>query len=173
MDIFISIIQIVLPAGLALYGVYLMIRSFINRDLEKAKLEIRNKSIETVLPNRLQAYERVVLFLERISPQNLLVRINNGEYTSGEFHQILLSEIRNEYNHNVSQQIYMSNEAWELLKSAKEDLIMTINEASSAMSDKNNSLDLSKAIMDRFLSKEVDPIGNAIYEIKKEISRVF
>lgn len=173
MDVLIEILQIVLPAGLVLYGVYLITRLFITRELEKAKMEIRGRSIEAVLPNRLQAYERIILLLERISPQSLLVRVNNGDYSAAELHQILLSEIRNEYNHNVSQQIYMSHEAWELVKSAKEDLIISINEAASGMKKESKSLELSKKILDLYLSKEVDPIGNAIYEIKKEISRVY
>src|SRR5687768_16690595 len=92
------------PALLVLYVAYLLVRSFINKELEMKKLEIRGRSIETVLPARLQAFERMALFLERMSPQHLLIRLNTAPMSAREFHQLLLSEIRNEYNHNVSQQ---------------------------------------------------------------------
>ena len=69
--------KLLIPAAIVLYAVYLMVRSFIQREIDLKKLEVRGRSIETILPARLQAYERMVLFLERISPQNLLIRLNN------------------------------------------------------------------------------------------------
>ncbi|MDH5398441.1 MAG: hypothetical protein OEX02_09860 [Cyclobacteriaceae bacterium] len=173
MDVLIELIQIVLPAGLVLYAMYLVVRSFINKEIDKLKLEIRGRSIETVIPNRLQAYERMILFLERIAPQSLLVRLNNGDYTAREFQQILLNEIRNEYNHNVSQQVYMSDEAWDLIKTAREDLILTINESAASLDEKANALDLSKKIFDASLAKELDPIYHAILQVKSEIRQTF
>jgi hypothetical protein len=116
MEAIIEFGKILLPASLVLYAVYLTVRSFIHRELESKRMEIRARSIETILPNRLQAYERMCLFLERISPPNLLLRLNNPGYTAREFHKVLLDEIRNEYNHNVSQQIYMSDEVWNMIR---------------------------------------------------------
>ena len=173
MDVFIELIKIVLPAGLAIYAMFLVVRSFVFKEIEKLKLEIRGRSIETVLPNRLQAYERMVLFLERMSPQSLILRLDNGAYSATEFHHLLLNEIRNEYNHNVSQQVYMSDEAWELIKSAKEDLIMTINEAGMEVDEKSRSIDLGRKIMDKTISKPVDPIVNALIQVKNEIRQTF
>src|SRR5690349_2923277 len=132
MDALIDFIKILVPASVVLYAVYLMVRSFIIKEIELKKLEVRSKSIETVLPVRLQAYERMTLFLERTSPQNLLVRINQPGLAAREFHKLLLDEIRNEYNHNVSQQIYIGEETWSLIKNAKEDLILEINEAAQS-----------------------------------------
>jgi hypothetical protein len=108
MDAVIEFGKILIPASIVLYAAYLLVRSFLAKEIELKKLEIRGRSIETVLPLRLQAYERMCLFLERISPQNLLIRLNVGLIPAKEFHQMLLAEIRNEYNHNVSQQIFMT-----------------------------------------------------------------
>src|SRR5215208_7812767 len=129
MDALLDLVKILVPATIVLYAVFLIVRSFIMRELELKKLEIRGRSIETVLPVRLQAYERMTLFLERTSPQNLLVRINTPGLTAREFHRMLLDEIRNEYNHNVSQQVYIGEGVWSLIKNAKEDLTIQINEA--------------------------------------------
>ena len=90
-----------------------------------------------------------------------------------EFHQLLLSEIRNEYNHNVSQQVYISEHAWDLIKNAKEDLILMINDASSEMGVESSSLDLSKKIFEKSINKTVDPLNHALSEVKKEIQQTF
>jgi hypothetical protein len=173
MDALIEYGKILLPASIVLYGVYLMVRSFVNKEIELKRLEVRGRSIETILPNRLQAYERICLFLERISPPNLLLRLNNPIYSARELHKILLDEIRNEYNHNVSQQIYMSEDVWNMVRNAKEDLTILINEASSAMGPEATGLDLSRKIFELTLEKSVEPISHALTELKKEIQQTF
>lgn len=173
MDALIEFGKILIPASVVLYAAYLLVRSFIQKEIEMKKLEIRGRSIETVLPSRLQAYERMTLFLERISPQNLLIRLSGPGMTAREFHQLLLSEIRTEYNHNASQQVYMSQEVWNLIVNAKEDLIVSINDASGETSPDASSVDLSKKIFEKAVNKAVDPIAHAIAELKTEIQRTF
>lgn len=173
MDALIEFGKILIPASLVLYAAYLFVRSFIQKELDMRKLEVRTRSIETILPNRMQAYERMALFLERISPQNLLIRLNTAAMPSREFHQMLLLEIRNEYNHNVTQQVYMSEEVWNLIKGAKEDLIVTINESANEMPSESSSLDLAKTVFEKTITKSVDPIAHALTELKREIQRTF
>lgn len=173
MDALIEFGKILIPASVVLYAAFLVVRSFIQKDIDLKRLEIRGKSIETVLPNRLHAYERMTLFLERMSPQDLLVRLNQGGISARDFHQILLAEVRNEYNHNVSQQVYISEEVWELIKNAKEDLIVSINDAASEMGDQSTSLDLSKKIVEKTIGKSVDPLAHALTELKREVQRIF
>lgn len=173
MDALIDLIKIVVPASIVLYAVYLMVRSFIIKEIELKKLEIRSRSIETVLPVRLQAYERMTLFLERTAPQNLLIRLNAPGLSARDFHKMLLDEIRSEYNHNVSQQVYISEAVWTQIKNAKEDLTLMINEASAQVPADASSIDLAKRIFEVALDKKVDPIGHALSELKKEIQQTF
>lgn len=173
MDALIDFGKILIPASVVLYAAFLLVRSFTQRDIDIKKLEIRGKSIETVLPNRLHAYERMTLFLERMSPHNLLVRLNTGGIAAKEFQQMLLNEVRNEYNHNVSQQVYISEEVWELIRNAKEDLIVSINDAASEVGEGASSLDLSKKIFEKTMNKTVDPLAHALTELKREIQRIF
>ncbi|GIL23400.1 MAG: hypothetical protein BroJett042_19130 [Bacteroidota bacterium] len=173
MEAVIEFVKILVPAALVLYAVYLTVRSFIIKEIELKKLEIRTRSIETILPARLQAYERMTLFLERIAPQNLLIRLNNPGFTAREFQRVLLDEIRNEYNHNVSQQVYMSEEVWNQVRNAKEDLVLTINDAASALPAEATSIELSKKIFEAVMSKQVDLIGLALSELRKEIQQTF
>lgn len=172
MDAIIEFGKLLIPAAIVLYAMYLVVKSFLDKELQKKHLEVRGKSIETVLPNRLHAYERVCLFLERISPNNLIVRLNNGKYTAGEFQQILLNEIREEYNHNVSQQVYMSDEVWEKVKSAKEDLIVMINEATANLPAEATNIELARKLFERAIEKE-DLIQVALLAVKNEIRQTF
>lgn len=173
MDALIEFGKLLIPASVVLYAAYLFMRSFIQKELDLKKLDVRGKAIETVLPNRLHAYERMTLFLERMSPNNLLVRLNTGSMPARDFQQMLLAEVRNEYNHNVSQQVYISEEVWELIKNAKEDLIVSINDAASDMGEQSTSLDLSKKIVEKAMGKAVDPLAHALVELKREAHRIF
>ncbi|MBN8653881.1 MAG: hypothetical protein J0L67_20800 [Cytophagales bacterium] len=173
MEALIEFGKILIPAALVLYAVYLTVRSFIIKEIELKKLEIRTRSIETILPARLQAYERMTLFLERIAPQNLLIRLNNPGFTARDFQRVLLDEIRSEYNHNVSQQVYMSEEVWNQVRNAKEDLVMVINDAASTLSAEATSIELSKKIFELIMAKQVDLIGLALSELRREIQQTF
>lgn len=173
MDALVEFGKILIPASIVLYAAYLLVRSFIQKEIDLKRLEVRSRSIETILPNRLHAYERMTLFLERMAPQNLLVRLNTGTMPAREFHQLLLAEVRNEYNHNVSQQVYIGEDVWELIKSAKEDLIITINDSANEMSAESTSLDLAKKIFEKTILKPSDPLAHALSQLKQEIQRTF
>ena len=173
MDILLDLVKIVIPAAIALYAVYLIVKSFLNRELEKKVLDIRMKNSEIVLPIRLQAYERMCLFMERISPNNLVIRLNDPGYSVREFQQVLLNEIRQEYNHNLSQQVYMSDESWNMTKSAMEEIVVVINSAAGNLDGEGSSMDLSKMIFEIMMEKEQDPISAALTHMKDEIRQIF
>lgn len=173
MEAFVELLKLIIPAAAILYGMYLVMQGFLNRDLHARQLEIRGKSIETVLPLRLQAYERICLLLERLAPQNLLLRVSNAGLSSKDFQRMLLDDIRNEFNHNVSQQVYMSEAIWTLVKNSKEDLVLLINDAASSLPAESTGLDLAKRIFEVTLEKQVDPMGHALSELKKEIQQIF
>lgn len=173
MDAFIEFLKILVPAAAVLYAMYLAVQAFINRDLESKRLDIRGRSLDTVLPIRLQAYERICLLLERLAPQSLLLRVSHLNLTARDYQRLLLEEIRNEFNHNVSQQLYMSESVWSMVKSARENLVMLINDAAEQLSPEASGLDLAKRIMEKSLEKNIDPTGMALAELKKEIQQVF
>ncbi|MEN8248395.1 MAG: hypothetical protein ABFS32_05650 [Bacteroidota bacterium] len=173
MDTLIEFGKILLPAALVLYAMYLGVKVMVAKELSHKQMEIRQRSIEITLPVRLQAYERMTLFLERISPNNLVVRINQPNLSAREFHQMLLKEIRDEYNHNVSQQVYIGEEVWEEVKTAKEDLITAINASSEGMAEEATSLDLAKTLFEYLMNKNIDPIEHALKSLKREISKTY
>jgi predicted AlkP superfamily phosphohydrolase/phosphomutase len=173
MEALIEFIKILVPAALVLYAMFLVVKAFLNKEVEKATREYKANNSKEVIPIRLQAYERMVLFLERISPNNLVMRLNQPQMSAKELQQIMLQDVRDEYNHNVSQQVYMSDECWDLVKNAKEDLIVTINTASENIPKESSSKELAKAIFQEVMQKEIDPIALALHEIKDEIRQSF
>ncbi len=173
MDYLSDLIKIVLPAALVLYAMYLVIRSFLQKDFDRQLIALKEKNSETVLPLRLQAYERMALFLERISPNNMLIRLADPNLSAGEFQQRLLQEIRDEFHHNHSQQIYMSDEAWQVIRNAMNAMIGVIQAASEKMEAQHNAVDLSSAIFNEMMQQKEDPIGTALSFIKNEIRQSF
>jgi hypothetical protein len=73
----------------------------------------------------------------------------------------------------VAQQVYISENVWSLIKNAKEDLILSINDAAGEMNNESTSLDLSRKIFEKSINKQVDPIAHALVELKKEIQQIF
>ncbi|HSZ26338.1 MAG TPA: hypothetical protein VK766_11480, partial [Cytophagaceae bacterium] len=146
MEIIGDFLKILLPAAAVMYGMFLTVKSFLNKDLEKRLVDIRIKNNELVLPIRLQAYERMALFLERISPHNLILRVNDPAYNVIQLHQRMLMEIREEYNHNLSQQVYMSDQAWGLVKTSMEEVIAVINKSTINIPPDAKGIELAKMV---------------------------
>jgi hypothetical protein len=92
-----------------------------------AALASSKKNQSVVLPLRLQAYERMALFLERIDPNQLVLRIHTAGLTVSQEQNLLLTAIRSEFEHNISQQIYLSDAVWQKVCEAKSDIENIIN----------------------------------------------
>jgi hypothetical protein len=152
---------------------YLTIKSFIKKEILQKELDIKFETSKTLLPIRLQAYERMALFLERISPNNLLVRLSGRVTTVAEFQQLMLIEIREEFSHNLSQQVYMSDEAWINVKNAMNETVTLINLSSKELSAEATSLELSKRILELVLTKNITPSEDALKFLKQEMRTTF
>jgi len=168
-----DLIKIIVPAAAVMYAMYLVIKSFLNKEFERRLVEFKLKSSETITPVRLQAYERMALFLERISPANLLVRLNQPQATVAQFQHLLISSIREEMNHNFSQQVYMSDQTWQLIKIAMDDVINVINAASQELQPDAKGVELGKKVFEIIMKREADPAKQALVYLKSEIQRLF
>ncbi len=171
--IFTDLFKLLIPALLVLVAVYLMVNTMLTKDFEKKVLDLRQKNQDLVLPIRLQAYERAVLFLERISPHNLILRVNNPMYSVMELQQQMLHEIREEFGHNLSQQVYMTDEAWDILRNTMEEIIGLINTSAQQVSPEAPGIELAKKIFDHIINAQADPAARALKIVKDEIRQVF
>jgi uncharacterized protein YjaZ len=166
-------LKILVPAALVLYGMYLTAKLLLQREADRHQHEVKQRYTETVVPIRLQAYERMVLFLERIGPSNLLLRLGNQADTALDLQQLLLREIRDEFNHNLSQQVYMSQDVWDKIQGAMNDVSTLINQASGDVRPDAPALDLSKRIFERIIQRDRQPTADALRVVKEEIQRLF
>lgn len=173
MEIVYDLLKITIPAALVLYLAYLLVRSFLQNKLDEIAFSIRQKNQEIIVPIRLQAYERVILLLERITPANLLSRLGSSDYNAEEFQQILIHEIRNEFNHNLSQQVYMSDSAWTYVSTAIEQTISLINSSSNSLTKDAKGIELARMILENSAGDEMDSPKHAIKFIKEEIQAIF
>lgn len=169
----IDILKITLPALIVAGAMYMVIKKYQEKEYKIKLLELRMKNSESVLPIRLQAYERIVLFLERISPSSLLLRINSSGQTAADYHRLLLSEIRSEFNHNMSQQVYMTEQAWQQVKHAREETVNLINQTYQELPENSKGTELAKRVLENILARENDPTARAISYLKQEIGQVF
>ncbi len=160
------------PALLVLVTVFMLIKRFLDRDYQNHVMEAKKSMRKESLPLKLQAYERLVLFLERISPNSLLVRTHRGGISATQLHGDLLATVRAEFEHNLSQQIYISSSAWEAVKNSKEDTLRLFNNAYSQVGQHANGIQLSSQIFEQMMKEENIPTQKAIDVLKSEAKQL-
>ena len=119
--------------------------------IKKELGERKNNEPET-LKLRLQAYERITLLTERIALQNLLSRNTNSGLTCRQMQMALIDSIKQEYDYNISQQIYVSPEVWRAVNNLKEQNIYIINQLASTLPAQASGMDLNKHIIDNLIN---------------------
>jgi len=132
---------------------------------------IQKEAQKNALPLRLQAYERIALFLERINPTNLLIRVAPISSDKIDYQNFLVAHIDQEFEHNMTQQIYISDECWTIVLTAKNATIQMIRKA-SLNSEVSNADKLREAIFNDLLDKQ-SPSNNALAYLKKEVGELW
>lgn len=168
-----TFLTITIPAGLVLFAMYLGIKSFLDKETKLKMLEVKSAAQEHVVPLKLQAYERLCLLLERISPANMVIRVNEPQFLATELHQRLLIEMRDEFNHNLSQQLYVTDEAWELIKTAINNLNSIVNESAAMVDPEARGIEMAKAIFSKMEANGTDPAMLALGFLKNEARTQF
>lgn len=173
MDIALEILKYTLPALIVFLTAFVLIRGFIKSEEQRRNREILESTQKTILPIRLQAYERLALLLERISPESLIMRVNQSGMTAKQLHTELLSSIRAEFEHNLSQQVYISNEAWELIRTARGNVINMANTAADQLKDDATAITLSQKIFEQVVQLKSPPVQQALDFLKEEIKQFY
>jgi hypothetical protein len=173
MDIFWIIIANVLSAAAVIVTVYFVLKQFLDHEQKKRILELKMQNQNQLTPIRLQAFERLVLFIERISPSSIVLRVYQPGMTAFQLQAALIRSIREEFEHNLSQQVYVSTPAWELVRNTKEETIKMVNIAASKLNDNASGPDLSKVILELSMQSANQPGAKAIEYLKNEIRHLF
>ena len=164
-------------ATLALTGLifYLLVKRYFDnqqkQQLLQMKLDERRETLRTVTPIRLQAYERMALFLERISPNSLVLRCYQPGMDLKLLQGVMTKNIRDEWEHNLSQQVYLSPELWASIREAKDEMINLVNSSAVSLTDTADPTRLAATI---FASAAQHlPTDKALEELHKEINELF
>lgn len=123
------------------------------------------------MPLRLQAYERMALFLERISPSKLLIRITPTSSDKNDYEALLIKSIEQEFEHNLSQQIYISDKCWSIVTTAKNATIQLVRKAN--MLEKTDTADKLREVVLTEMMERRSPSDAALSFIKDEVSELW
>lgn len=152
---------------------YYLIKDDIRTYFRLKFAEHKKEENPQLLSLRLQAHERLIVFIERINPSNLFIRLHQQSLSVQEFQAILLNEIRVEYQHNVSQQLYISTATWNVVKQLKEDTIAMINNGVKSLAQDAAGVDLSRKVLQHMTEIENNPYDLTLDLIKKDIHQLF
>lgn len=167
-----ELFKFLLPAVVIYFTAKLIVQAYLKNE-EIKRVQIRNSSSgQTTLPLRLQAYERLTLLLERISPAQAVNRSLQPGMTAYMLQLTLIQNIREEFEHNVAQQIYVSASVWAMIKSAKEEIIRLINTSAAETDAGAAAGDLGKILLEKWGQMDQNPVQTAIDQLKSEVGQI-
>jgi hypothetical protein len=165
-DLLMYTIPAIITGGIA----YFFFRDHMQNEDRRRRYLLHKDAQKEALPLRLQAYERLSLFLERITPAKLLIRVSPTSTNKEDYERLLILSIEQEFDHNLSQQIYMSDQCWNIIIAAKNTTIQLIRKA--GLSEKVASADkLREVILTEMMESEA-PSNAALAFIKKEVGDI-
>lgn len=170
LDVILEIIKITVPALIVFATAYYMLNTLMKRQSESQMLELKQKQTETTLPIKLTAYERLSLFCERIAMHNLVLRQRQPSMNAKQLRLSMLLSIQQELEHNITQQVYVSHELWQIIKVARDHHVRIINEVYDDMGERASADEYSERLLDTMRALPGSSLDKAQLAIKKEAS---
>jgi hypothetical protein len=161
-------IAYILPASVTGFVAYYIFKGFINNKNSEKQLELLAERKKETLPIKLKAYERLLLFSDRINPVKILLRIKPISENTQDYLQLLIASIEQEFDHNLVQQIYVSTDTWIAVVAAKNAVINKLKQVAENSSSANN---LRENVLIHY-SKVVPPTETTIAVIKDEVKKL-
>ncbi len=167
------IFLVVISGGMVLLMAYLFLKKNAEKEIASLSLQMRKERQKHFLPMRVEAYQRSALLMERIHPGNLVMRLHNPGLPAKAFQAEILKTIREEYDHNVSQQMFVSPQAWEMVRNSKEETTKIINIAGNQMSGTAMANDLATRIFELVAEIGKLPTEITVDFLRKELQELF
>jgi hypothetical protein len=169
-----DIIAYTVPAIIVFITAFYLIKTMLHSQLQAQELKLKQNTKSISVPIRLQAYERLALLMERIDLFTLVHKLRTPNMTVAELQLLMTNQIRHEFEHNLSQQVYVSHDLWVQIRGTKEQMIMTVNRIGSAMPPNISAKEFTHALMEYL--NEMDgilPTHRTIEKIKSEATLLF
>lgn len=194
MEATIEILKLLLPSLFVFLTAWLVLRAFLNkeadvvqsllaRDAENRRVDLLKTTNETLLPMRLQAYERMTLFCSRMEIGQLVTNTDATPAMTAEMYKMaLILQVEEEFNHNITQQVYMTDDLWNIILLAKKEVTQICQKLHNDLLNEYNNRGLegvpsSKDFLDALVAylQENPQIGyiQALSAIKKEVGVLF
>jgi hypothetical protein len=173
MDILLQLALILIPSGAVLLTTIFFLRREASKEVMNMKAELKKQRQEYFLPSRVEAYQRAVLLMERIHPNSVVMRLHNPGLPAKALQADFLKAIREEYDHNVAQQLFISPQGWQMVKNSKEETIKIINIAGNQMLATSNGMDLSAKIFELVAEIGQLPTEITVEYLKTELQELF
>ncbi len=173
MEIVLQLALIIIPAGAVLLTTIYFLRRETSKEIQSMKIELKKSRQDFFLPSRVEAYQRAVLLMERIHPNSLVMRLHNPGLPAKALQAKFLDSIREEYDHNVAQQLFISPQAWQMVKNSKEETIKIINIAGNQMDVTSTGMDLSAKIFEIVAEIGQLPTEITVEYLKQELQELF
>lgn len=171
-NIILEIIKYTLPSLIVFATAYYLMKKFLDHQNIMKSMEIKSRDDGNLLSVKLQAYERLTLFLERIMPYNLYLRLHNSEMDAKSLQRAMMITLQQEFEYNLTQQLYVSNNLWKIITMAKDQTADIISQCG----DKVYNTDPAPALMEKInrVMNEIkrSPIEHAKAAIRKEMELV-
>lgn len=173
-EIILDIIKFSAPALIVFLTVFVMLSKQAQKEERLRIFELKKKHSKESLPIRLQAYERITLFMYRIAPENLLPRTQNASLNVKDYSTVLLQTIKSEFEHNITQQVYISTSTWAAIVKYKEDLGNLIREKATEINPNEPSFKLVESILTSLMDDpEIIEQQVVMSKIKREVKQMF
>lgn len=173
LSVILEIVKLTIPALIVFLTVNSLLKRYLDSQHRIKLLEYRQNQQQTALPLRFQAYERLSLFCERISLPGLLLRLRQEGMTAAELQMALLLGIQHEYEHNITQQVYVSDQLWQIIKIARDEAVNIITLVAESVDPKADAKELAKEILEVMSRRGPGGLDTALTAIKKEAGLMF
>jgi hypothetical protein len=172
-DPLVLVLIAILPSVVVFLTAFQLFKQFIAGRTNERVAELRKEDRRHTLPLRLQAYERLTLFAERISPGSLVLRVHKSHMNARMLQSELVATIREEFEHNMAQQVYVGDKVWAKVRQAKEKTIRLVNLSFEEVGEQASGTDLSRRIFENTGRLSHTPSQEALVAIKEEVRRLF
>lgn len=167
-SVILEILKYTVPSGIVFATAYFLLKKFLEEQRQVAIIQAKANSRSEMIPTRLQAYERLILFLERIEPNQMIPRVHRPAMSAAVFKRELQRTIREEFEHNLTQQIYVSSDAWKKLIESRNGVNQLIELAGNNVGDNATGIQLSSMLFEILSKAGVSPTATAIETLKAE-----
>ena len=172
MEGFWEVLKIILPALIVLATTYVLLKNYLDKQYDLKTIEYKESQQRITLPMKLQAYERLSLFTERINLPSLVFRLRAEGSTVTAFRVALMMAVQQEYEHNITQQIYVSRNLWEILRLAKDNVVNIVDEVAETLDPNADADELGARLLQFADQQSVTMQTKALEAIKKEAALV-